>query len=55
MAEKDNNRKGEFYSWTIVNDKTAIKKSDKSFYEHRGSGVPKDIKWFFDAEDMKHG
>ena len=46
---------GQFDSWEIIDEVTAIKHCDKSFFEHNGSGVPKDICWFFDAEDMKPG
>lgn len=44
-----------FYSWEIINDTVAIKKCDKSFFEHRGSGVPKEIRWFFNAENISRG
>lgn len=49
------NRTGQFDSWTIVDDDTAIKKCDKSFYDYNGSGVPKGISWFFGAEDLELG
>ena len=41
---------GEFYSWTILNDNVALKKTDKSFFNHHGSGIPMEIRWFFRAE-----
>ena len=34
---------GKFDSWEIIDENTAIKTCDKSFFEHNGSGVPKDI------------
>ena len=46
---------GKFDSWEIVDENTAIKHCDKSFFEYRGSGVPKGICWFFGADDMKIG
>lgn len=46
---------GKFYSWEIINDITAIKNCDKSFFQHRGSGVPKEIRWFFDCENIQNG
>jgi hypothetical protein len=46
---------GKFDSWEIINENTAIKTCDKSFFEHNGSGVPRGISWFFDAEDMQSG
>lgn len=44
---------GKFDSWEIIDEKTAIKHCDKSFFEHNGSGVPKGILWFFDAENLQ--
>lgn len=46
---------GKFDSWEIIDENTAIKTCDKSFFEHNGSGVPKDICWFFNAEDAVSG
>ena len=46
---------GNFDSWEIVDETTAIKTCDKSFFEYNGSGVPKEICWFFDAEDLSSG
>lgn len=46
---------GKFDSWEIIDENTAIKYCDKSFFEHNGSGVPKGICWFFDAENMQPG
>lgn len=45
---------GKFDSWEILDDVTAIKTCDKSFFEYNGSGVPKEICWFFDAEEFGH-
>lgn len=46
---------GSFDSWEIIDEHTAIKHCDKSFFDYRGSGVPKGIYWFFGAEDMDLG
>jgi MoxR-like ATPase len=46
---------GRFDSWEILDDNTAIKHCDKSFFDYRGSGIPKNICWFFDAENMELG
>ncbi len=46
---------GVFDSWEIVSENTAIKTCDKSFFDYNGSGVPKEICWFFDAEDIGAG
>lgn len=48
-------RFGQFDSWTIVDENTAIKRCDKSFYDYNGSGVPKGICWFFGAENLEIG
>lgn len=55
IPEKELSKLGKFDSWEIVDDTTAIKTCDKSFFEHKGSGVPKGICWFFDAEDIPKG
>ncbi len=54
-AENVTSRIGTFDSWEIIDENTAIKHCDKSFFEHNGSGVPKGITWFFDAEEMEPG
>ena len=46
---------GKFYSWEIIDNITAIKNCDKSFFQHRGSGVPREIRWFFDFKDIQNG
>ena len=48
-------RLGHFDSWEIVDENTAIKTCDKSFFAYNGSGVPKEICWFFDAENIPTG
>ena len=46
---------GTFDSWEIIDENTAIKHCDKSFFDYRGSGIPKGVCWFFKAEDMELG
>ncbi len=46
---------GKYDSWEIIDENTAIKTCDKSFFEHNGSGVPRDICWFFNAEEIPSG
>ena len=46
---------GIFDSWEIVDADTARKTCDKSFFEQNGSGVPKEICWFFNAEQLERG
>ena len=55
IPKKELSKLGKFDSWEIVDDTTAIKTCDKSFFEHKGSGVPKGICWFFDAENIPKG
>lgn len=46
---------GVFDSWEILNETTAVKTCDKSFFDYNGSGVPKGICWFFDADNLRSG
>ena len=46
---------GVFDSWEILNETTAVKTCDKSFFDYNGSGVPKGICWFFEAEKLQSG
>ena len=46
---------GDFDSWTIVDGLTAVKHCDKSFFDYNGSGVPKGICWFFNADHLELG
>ena len=48
-------RLGRFYSWDIVSNVAAIKHGDKSFVEYGETGIPKEILWFFDCEDLQFG
>jgi len=51
----EEHKTGKFDSWKIVDETTAIKTCDKSFFDYNGSGVPKEICWFFDAENISNG
>ena len=51
----EDHKTGKFDSWEIIDETTAVKTCDKSFFEYNGSGVPKEICWFFDAEDLSSG
>ncbi len=46
---------GRFDSWNIKSSHIATKDCDKSFFEHNGSGVPSQVRYFFDAENMENG
>lgn len=52
---QEEHKTGHFDSWEIVDENTAIKTCDKSFFAYNGSGVPKEICWFFDAENIPTG
>ena len=52
---QEEHKMGRFDSWEIVDEMTAIKTCDKSFFAYNGSGVPKEICWFFDAENIPTG
>jgi len=43
------------YSWTILDSNTAVKSLDKSAFLHGGTGIPTEIRGFFDIENMKSG
>ena len=51
----EDHKTGKFDSWEIIDETTAVKTCDKSFFEYNGSGVPKEICWFFDAEELSSG
>src|SRR4051794_17498760 len=36
------------FSWTIINSEIAYKKFDRSLFLHNGTGIPIDIREFFD-------
>ena len=55
VSLKNGPHTGKYDSWEIINDTTAIKYCDKSFFEHNGSGVPKAICWFFNADSLESG
>ena len=54
IADSEHPR-GQFYSWNIISDKVALKAGDKYFFNHHGSGIPKEIRWFFGAENLAYG
>ena len=52
---QEEHKTGHFDSWEIVDENTAVKTCDKSFFAYNGSGVPKEICWFFGAENIPTG
>lgn len=52
----DTNRKYDhIYTWIVYDDTIATKKTDKSFFKHNGTAIPKELQWYFNAEDLNHG
>lgn len=51
----ENNKNGSFDSWEIISANVARKYCDISFFKYRGSGLPKEVRWFFDAEALSPG
>lgn len=46
------NVENKFHSWTIINHEMVEKESDKSFFEHHGSGLPIELRSFFDVDQI---
>lgn len=46
---------GIYDSWEIISDTIAIKTTDKSAFEHHGSGIPKETRGFWGITDLKQG
>ena len=45
-------RYGKFDSWDIIDDNTARKTTDMSFFKYKGAAIPRTIRWFFGADNM---
>ena len=43
------------YSWIVISETSATKMLDKSAFLHGGTGIPSNVRWFFDAESMGVG
>ncbi|WP_459195785.1 HNH endonuclease [Wukongibacter baidiensis] len=43
------------YSWTIISNNVFIKEMDKSTFLHSGTGIPSDIREFFNIQHMVKG
>jgi 5-methylcytosine-specific restriction protein A len=43
------------HSWEVIREEIAIKELDKSTFLHHGTGIPKEVRRFFNAIDMKKG
>ncbi len=53
--DKDSHVVGTFSSWTVKGENIAIKQCDKSFFDYRGSTIPRDVYWFFGADNLAAG
>ena len=42
-------------SWELIDDKTLVKKTDRSFFKYAGATIPRPMHKFFDAESMRNG
>lgn len=42
-------------SWELIDDKTLVKKTDRSFFKYAGATIPGAMHKFFDAESMRNG
>ena len=45
----------EKYSWTVLDDITAVKHTDLSFFKNHGSGIPIECRFFFEITNMNPG
>lgn len=52
-----NEKEREFisHSWSILSPIVAVKEMDKSSFLHKGTGIPMDIRQFFEIDDMEKG
>ena len=53
--EDDSDFEYESYSWKIISNQVAIKRMDKSSFLHHGTGIPIEIRSFFNIDTMKVG
>jgi 5-methylcytosine-specific restriction protein A len=43
------------HTWTVVSKDVAFKELDKSCFEHRGTGIPVEVKGFFHVDNINYG
>lgn len=41
-----------FFSWTLISEHAVIKEIDKSVFISKETGIPKEISFFFELDDM---
>lgn len=44
-----------YYSWEVINQKVVLKQTDKSVFDYNQTGIPIEIRSFWDAEGLKKG
>lgn len=54
-ASEQQKKGGNFDSWEILDENTAIKHCDKTFFGYRNSGVPREVCGFFNVESLGVG
>lgn len=45
---------GEFRSWIVLSCNKIVKKCDKSWFEHHGSGLPQETRWFWGVDGIEY-
>jgi hypothetical protein len=46
---------GVYDSWEFIDAQTTVKRCDKSFFKYNGSGIPRELYWFFGADALLPG
>ncbi|WP_286145483.1 HNH endonuclease [Bacillus sp. AFS077874] len=55
-TKKNSNSKSlKSFSWEIISEDLAIKTLDKSAFLHHGTGIPRDIRGYFNVQQMEKG
>lgn len=54
-TQNDSDFEYESHSWKVISNQIAIKRMDKSSFLHHGTGIPVDIRSFFNLDSMKVG
>lgn len=45
---------GEFRSWVVLSYNKIVKICDKSWFEHHGSGLPQETRWFWGVQNIEY-
>lgn len=46
---------GVYNSWEVLDDKTAVKNTDKSFFKYKGALIPKGVRAYFELDTLNLG